>query len=55
MLSDYDELKIRLHEIFDLIAASAVLSWDQSTYMPSGGAAARGRQSALLARLAHEK
>jgi len=49
------ELKRRLLEISDLGAASSVLSWDQATYMPKGGAAARGRQSATLQRLAHEK
>src|SRR3982751_2630032 len=49
------ELKRRLLEISDLSAASSVLSWDQATYMPKGGAAARGRQGATLQRLAHEK
>ncbi len=39
----------------DLNKAAAVLNWDQTTYMPSGGAAARGRQIATLSRLAHEK
>ena len=29
--------------------------WDQATYMPKGGAAARGRQAARLSRLAHER
>ena len=32
-----------------------MLSWDQTTYMPPGGAVARGRQMATLGRLAHEK
>jgi carboxypeptidase Taq len=32
-----------------------VLGWDQATYMPPGGAAARARQGATLSRLAHEK
>ena len=41
-----NDLKRRLLEISDLGSASAVLSWDQSTYMPSGGAQARGRQGA---------
>src|SRR5262245_17617133 len=50
-----EELKRRLLEISDLNAASSVLNWDQSTYMPDGGAAARGRQGALLRRLAHER
>ncbi len=49
------ELKTRLIEIYDLNAANALLGWDQSTYMPPGGAPARARQSALLSRLAHER
>jgi carboxypeptidase Taq len=49
------ELKARLLEISDLGGSGAILSWDQSTYMPSGGAAARGRQGALLSRLQHER
>ena len=49
------ELKGLLAEVNDLESAGAVLQWDQSTYMPTGGAAARGRQMATLARLAHEK
>ena len=48
-------LKQRLLEIGDLNHANAVLGWDQATYMPPGGAQARGRQSALLSRLAHER
>jgi len=50
-----DELNRRLSEIYDLRAAGSLLSWDESTYMPPGGAAARGRQTALLQRLAHER
>jgi carboxypeptidase Taq len=49
------ELKRRLREISDLNAASDVLNWDQATYMPESGAGARGRQRALLNRLAHER
>jgi len=49
------ELKERLAEISDLDGANSLLSWDQATYMPDGGADARGRQSALLGRLAHER
>src|SRR5512135_2891651 len=49
------ELKTRLLEVNDLNSANALLSWDQTTYMPPGGAAARGRQMATLGRLAHEK
>jgi carboxypeptidase Taq len=49
------ELKQRLLEISDLRAANSLLSWDHATYMPQGGAAARGRQGATLGRLAHER
>lgn len=49
------ELKTRLQEAGDLNAAGAVLAWDQATYMPAGGAPARGRQMAVLASLAQEK
>jgi len=55
MQKEFKELKASLQEIFDLRGAAAVLEWDQTTYMPDGGAAARGRQVALLARLSHEK
>lgn len=49
------ELKTRLLEISDLNNINALLGWDQSTYMPPGGAEARGRQSAMLAQMAQEK
>lgn len=49
------ELKNRLIEINDLECAASLLRWDQTTYMPPGGAAARARQLATLGRLAHEK
>jgi len=50
-----NELKRQLREISDLNAVGDVLSWDQATYMPEGGAGARGRQRAMLNRLAHER
>lgn len=49
------ELRKILFEIYDLKHAGALLGWDQATYMPPGGAPARGRQLALLSRLAHER
>ena len=49
------KLKQRLQEIYDLDHIGAVLGWDQSTYMPPGGAAARGRQMAMLAQMSQEK
>jgi carboxypeptidase Taq len=50
-----NELRTCLLEVNDLNSANALLDWDQSTYMPPGGGAARARQSATLSRLAHEK
>jgi carboxypeptidase Taq len=55
MESKLAELRARLTEIDDLNSANALLNWDQSTYMPPGGAQARGRQQATIARLAHAK
>ena len=49
------DLKTRLREIYDIDMMQALLGWDQSTYMPRGGAEARGRQLALLARLSTER
>jgi carboxypeptidase Taq len=49
------ELRRRLLEINALTAAASLLNWDQATYMPKGGAGARGRQNATLHRLAHEQ
>ncbi len=55
MENKFKELKARLMEVGDIHSAIALLSWDQSTYMPPGGAAARGRQMATLAGLAQQK
>ena len=55
MTERLQELRTRLHEVYDLQMAGAVLRWDQATYMPPGGAAARGRQLALLGTLAHAR
>jgi carboxypeptidase Taq len=49
------ELLARWQEIYDLTGIAALMNWDQSTYMPTGGGAVRGRQLALLERLAHER
>ena len=49
------ELKGRLLEIYDLDMSASLLRWDQATYMPRGGGPARGRQTAMLSRLAHER
>jgi len=55
METKLQKLRTHLIEINDLKSAAALLEWDQSTYMPPGGAAARARQLATLGRLAHEK
>jgi carboxypeptidase Taq len=52
--SGLGRLKNRLGQIVDLESTAAVLSWDQQTYMPPGGAAARAEQLATLARMSHE-
>ncbi len=49
------DLKTRLGEINDIEAAASLLYWDQATYMPPGGAAARGRQLATLQQISHSK
>ena len=55
MENKLQQLRASLAEIWDLKYADALLGWDQQTYMPSGGAEARGNQLALLRRLAHER
>lgn len=44
----------KLQKIADVMYASAVLQWDQETYMPAKGADIRARQLATLAGIAHE-
>lgn len=53
--AQWAELRATLAEVNDLSSAGALLHWDQATYMPPGGAGARGRQLSTLSRLAHEK
>ena len=50
-----EQLKILLAEIADLNYASALLDWDQQTYMPPGGAENRGHQLATLQQIAHTR
>jgi len=53
-MSKLQELKTHLADVIHLQHAAAILSWDQQTYMPPGGAEARAEQLATLSRLAHE-
>ena len=55
MQAKLQELEGRLGEIDDLESSAAVLAWDQRSFMPTGGAAARARQIGTLKRLAHIK
>lgn len=55
MNTKLEELKHLLREAGDLAASGSILHWDMSTFMPPGGGPARGRQLALLQRLAHER
>src|ERR1700712_1456737 len=50
----YSAYTTLLQKAADINYASAVLGWDQETYMPPKGAAFRGRQLATLATQAHE-
>lgn len=51
----YQDYRNRMSAIADLRYASAVLQWDQETYLPARGAARRGQQVATLAEAAHER
>ena len=51
----YDELIRRSREQQLLSSCSALLSWDEHTYMPKGGAEHRGNQLALLAGIHHDR
>src|SRR5512136_956353 len=48
------QLHTRLAEISDLNHVSSLVGWDQQTYMPPGGSAARAEQSATLQKIIHE-
>jgi carboxypeptidase Taq len=51
----YEELVKRSRERALLASCSALLGWDEQTYLPRGGSAYRGDQMALLAGLHHER
>jgi carboxypeptidase Taq len=53
MNTAYVDVLARTREHAVILSCSAVLGWDQQTYMPRGGSAIRGDQLALLASLAH--
>lgn len=49
----YQNYKERMTKIADISYATALLSWDQETYMPEKGAAFRAQQIATLSTMAH--
>lgn len=54
MATSFETLKSRLADINALQAATAIMDWDQQTYMPRGGADARAEHLGILGRMAHE-
>ena len=50
----YQALIKRIEEANLIRSSAGVLGWDQETMMPSGGVVFRGKQLAILSRLAHE-
>ena len=54
MSDAYARLVGRVRDVARLGAIGQLLDWDQETYMPKSGVAARAEQAALIAGLAHE-
>lgn len=50
----YEEYKQRMRRIADVRHASALLQWDQETYLPKNGAAFRGQQISTLHEMSHQ-
>ncbi|WP_263785672.1 carboxypeptidase M32 [Salinibacter grassmerensis] len=55
MSTPVEDLRTHLAPIEDLKSAAAVLTWDQETHMPDGGAEARAQQLSTLQSTAHER
>jgi carboxypeptidase Taq len=53
--AEFARLGERLADIEGVQGALRLLAWDKSTYMPPGGAEARGESMAVLERIAHER
>jgi carboxypeptidase Taq len=51
----YNLYKTKMQKIADVKYASAVLQWDQETYLPPKGKDIRGRQLATLTEMAHQQ
>lgn len=53
-MTNYSKYRALMSKIADIQYASAVLNWDQETYMPPKGAAFRAQQLSTLAGIGHE-
>jgi carboxypeptidase Taq len=53
-MANYNSYTEKMHKIADLRFSSALLQWDQETYLPPKGAAIRGQQIATLSEIAHQ-
>ena len=49
----YSQYLERMHRIADVRNASAILQWDQETYLPPKGAKFRGQQISTLSEISH--
>jgi carboxypeptidase Taq len=54
-MNAWDQLTSRIHELDAIGGAMALLDWDQQTYLPVGSGDSRGKQSAVLGRIYHER
>ena len=52
---EFQEFLAEAATINDLGNVSGLLSWDQDTYMPEGGAAGRGQQMATISSIRHAR
>jgi carboxypeptidase Taq len=54
-MSSLTELKQQMYDLNALQSAASMMEWDQQTYMPRGGAAARAEHLGILSRMHHEQ
>ena len=54
-MNAWDQLTSRIDELDAIGGAMALLDWDQQTFLPVGSGASRGKQSAALGRIYHER
>jgi len=50
----YEKYKAKMHRIADVKNATALLQWDQETYLPPKGALFRGQQISTLSEISHQ-